>query len=328
MVKRQVTQLTRLVDDLLDVSRITQGRIELKREPLDLADIIHQALETAEPLFRERQHEVSVTSSLQRAARQRRHDSPGTEFVNVLTNSAKYTDHGGVIRVQTRADGTNALVEISDNGAGISAELLAAGVRALRAGRPYSGPVPRRTRHRSVGGQAARGDARRQESPHRSAGSGRGSTFRFWLPLIEPPATASRDVSTVGRSPARVLIVDDNVDAADSLALVLKLDGHTTESVYSASSALERVGPFGPDIVLLDIGLPEMDGYEVARRIRARPGLATPRLVALTGYGQSEDLRRARDAGFDDHLVKPVDLAMLERCLNGISSGTLARRRP
>jgi nitrogen-specific signal transduction histidine kinase/CheY-like chemotaxis protein len=314
MVKRQVAQLTRLVDDLLDVSRITQGRVELKREPLELATVINHAVETVEPLFRERQHEVSIVSSYRALHVNGDMTRLVQSIVNVLTNAAKYTDAGGKIKLQTRAEGSYALVEISDNGAGISPELLPRVFELFVQGD--------RTLDRSLGGLGIGLSVARQliemhggKVAAVSAGLGRGATFQLWLPLIERPGSLSGDLAEPRQPSRRILIVDDNVDAADSLALVLELDGHVTRTGYSAQDALEQAVAFEPEVILLDIGLPEMDGYEVARRVRALRKLNAVKLVALTGYGQVEDLRRAQEAGFDDHLVKPVDFGTLSRCL-------------
>ena len=314
MVKRQVTQLTRLVDDLLDVSRITQGRVELKREPVDLAGVISSAVETVEPLFRERQHEVSIVSSYPVLHVNGDLTRLVQSVVNILTNAAKYTDIGGKIELQTRAEGDQALIEISDNGAGISPELLPRVFELFVQGD--------RTLDRSLGGLGIGLSVARQliemhggRIEADSPGLGRGSTFRMWLPLIERPRSLDGDAGENEQVTRRVLIVDDNVDAADSLALVLQLDGHVTRTGYSAQDALDLAAAFEPEVMLLDIGLPEMDGYEVARRIRALGHPAEVKLIALTGYGQVDDLRRAQEAGFDDHMVKPVDFETLSRTL-------------
>lgn len=325
MVKRQVTQLTRLVDDLLDVSRITQGRVELKREPLDLTNVVNQAVETVEPLFRERQHEVSIVSSYPSLFVNGDMTRLVQSVVNMLTNAAKYTDAGGRITIQTHADGDFGLIEISDSGAGISPDLLPRIFELFVQGD--------RTLDRALGGLGiGLSVAKRLIEMHggrvaaASPGLGRGSTFSLWLPLIERPGASATDVDQLRQEPKRILVVDDNVDAADSLALVLELDGHSTRAAYSARDALEQTLEFQPDFILLDIGLPEMDGYEVARRIRNLNCLSEVRLVALTGYGQVEDLRRAEEAGFDDHLVKPVEFATLSRCLTGLSGTAFSRR--
>jgi signal transduction histidine kinase/ActR/RegA family two-component response regulator len=322
VIRRQVAQLTRLVDDLLDVSRITQARIELKRRPLELASVIAQAVETVEPLLREKQHKLSITSTSGYQPVCVDGDSARLVqcVVNVLTNAAKYTDPGGEIRVQTRSEDSSAVIEISDTGVGISPELLP---------RIFDLFVQSdRTLDRSLGGLGiGLSVVKRLIEMHggqvtgRSEGLGRGSTFEIRLPLIEPPNTASSEIAPFKAAPRRVLIVDDNADSANSLAALLQLDMHEAEAVFTAHAALSLAVAFKPDIVLLDIGLPDMDGYEVARRLRALPGLHAVRLVALTGYGQAEDRQRAREAGFDDHLVKPIDFMALERTLAGISGG-------
>jgi PAS domain S-box-containing protein len=314
MVKRQVTQLTRLVDDLLDVSRITQGRVELQRQPLDLSGVVSQAIETAEPLFQAKSHQVSIVSSYQ--ALQVNGDRARLVqcVVNVLTNAAKYTDAGGNIRLETRRDGRDAVIAIVDSGAGISPDFLPRVFDLFVQGE--------RTLDRSLGGLGiGLSVARRLIEMHggqltaASAGLGQGSTFEIRLPLLLRQSAPARDPAAFKAEPRRILIVDDNLDAANSLALVLSLDGHVAEAIYCARDALDRAPGFEPDVVLLDIGLPEMDGYEVARRLRALPVSKPVRLIALTGYGQAEDVRRAREVGFDAHLVKPVDFAALERAL-------------
>jgi signal transduction histidine kinase/DNA-binding response OmpR family regulator len=314
IVKRQVTQLTRLVDDLLDVSRITQGRVELKREPVDLASVISDAVETVEPLFRERRHVVSIVSGYPLLYVNGDLTRLVQSVVNILTNAAKYTDSGGKIELHTRAEGNEALIEISDNGAGISPELLPRVFELFVQGD--------RTLDRALGGLGIGLSVAKQliemhggRVAADSPGLGRGSTFRLWLPLIERPGSLAGAAPDTRQPARRVLIVDDNVDAADSLALVLQLDGHVTRTGYSAQDAFELAVAFEPEVMLLDIGLPEMDGYEVARRIRASGRPAGVKLIALTGYGQVDDVRRAQEAGFDDHLVKPVNFETLSRSL-------------
>ncbi len=314
MIRRQTNHLTRLVDDLLDVSRITQGRIQLQRQPIELAAVVAQAVETVAPLMREKNHKVSVLSQ-QRTIYVNGDGARLVQcFVNVLANSAKYTDEGGEIRIVTRAEGPQAVVEMSDNGIGISKDVLpqvfdlfVQGDRTLDRAQGGLG-IGLSVVHRLVemhGGTV---------TAH-SDGLGLGSKFEFCLPLIEQPKLQSMQAERPRNAPRRVLIVDDNVDSADSLAMVLKFDGHETERVYTARDALTRTVTFKPDVVLLDIGLPEIDGYEVARRLRATPGLEGVHLVALTGYGQPEDRARTQAAGFDEHLVKPVEFPALERVL-------------
>jgi signal transduction histidine kinase/ActR/RegA family two-component response regulator len=314
IVKRQVGHLTRLVDDLLDVSRITQGRIQLQRRSLELGSIVTQALESAEPLIREKRHQVILTSSSQPLYV----DGDSARLVqcvtNLLTNAVKYTEEGGEIRVDTRAEQLRAVISVSDNGIGISHDLMPRifGLFVQSA----------RSLDRSEGGLGI-GLSLVQKLVEMHGGSveaasegpGRGSTFKISLPQIAAPQETSAAAAAVSWQRKRVLVVDDNVDAATSLVDLLRLDGHEVQGAYSAKEALESVNLFKPDAVLLDIGLPDMDGYQVAHRIR---GIGpSVRIIALTGYGQAEDVQRARDAGFDAHMVKPVDLNALERAICG-----------
>jgi PAS domain S-box-containing protein len=316
MIKRQTAHLTRLVDDLLDIGRITQGRIQLKRGPLDLARVISQAMESVEPLFRQKQHQVSILSSYESLYVHGDFARLIQCVTNILTNAAKYTDHGGQIRVAMRAEHSRAVIEISDTGTGITPELLP---------RVFDLFVQSdRTLDRAEGGLGiGLSVVKRLIEMHdgeviaHSAGVGKGATFEIRLPRIARPKTVRSEDSPPEAPARRVLIVDDNEDAANSLAMLLSIQGHETQAVYSGKDALSRVRSFKPEIALLDIGLPEMNGYELAQRLRAVPHLEGMRLIALTGYGQAEDRQKARAAGFDDHLVKPVDLSALSRTLRG-----------
>ena len=315
IVQRQVTNLSRLVDDLLDVSRITQGRIELKRRSVQLTEIIGHALEIVDPLFRERRHRVRVTGH----APLRVHgDSERLVqcVANVLTNAAKYTDRDGQIEVGVREDGKEAVITIKDDGAGIAPDLL-----------PHVFDLfvqSARTLDRSQGGLGiGLSVVKRLVEMHggrvaaASEGVGRGSTFEIRLPLLEAADYPAAEVQRPATRPSRILVVDDNQDAADSLAMMLALDGHEVRQTYAGAPALACLREFRPDVILLDIGLPGMDGYEVARRIRQQPDGASVRLIALTGYGQESDKSRTRAAGFDEHLVKPVELRNLHQALAG-----------
>jgi CheY-like chemotaxis protein len=233
-------------------------------------------------------------------------------LVNLLANAAKYTDPGGTIRIAMHREDAQALVTVSDTGMGITRELLpqifelfVQSERSLdraQGGLGIGLSVVKRLVEMHGGAVAAM-----------SPGPGQGSTFEVRLPVIPAPKETCVEELEPGSGGRRILIVDDNSDAADSLALLLRLNGHNTESVYVPEEALERTLEFRPQTVLLDIGLPRIDGYELARRIRARD--QDVRLIALTGYGQRDDIERARAAGFDAHLTKPVDLAVLDRLL-------------
>ncbi len=325
IIKRQAAQLTRLVDDLLDVARITQGRIDLRREPLDVGTVIAQAIESVGPLIRDKQHELAIVSN---------YDAPYVNgdlarlvqcVANLLTNAAKYTGPHGKIRVQTRTDESNVIIEVSDNGAGIPPELLP---------RVFDLFVQSdRTLDRSQGGLGiGLSVVKRLIEMHHgtvsgnSAGLGHGSTFTLRLPRISPPEAATRQQHRIEAPRRRILIVDDNEDAAKSLAALLSHEGHQTRVAYSGWDALASVDAFLPEVALLDIGLPVMDGYQVAHHLRARSDLKGLRLIALTGYGQAEDRKRTGASGFDGHLVKPVDLVALERMLASLERPTMGGR--
>jgi signal transduction histidine kinase/ActR/RegA family two-component response regulator len=314
ILKRQAIQLTRLVDDLLDVSRITQGRIQLQRRPLDLAPILAQAMESVAPLLRDKRHKIVVTSCLEPLFVNGDSARLVQCIANLLTNAAKYTDSSGEIRVELRAEQSSAVIVVTDNGVGITPELLPRIFELF--------VQSERSLDRSEGGLGiGLSVVQRLVEMHdgqvaaASAGPGLGSSFEIRLPTVAAPREGVQKSTHRAAAPKRVLVVDDNVDAATSLADFLQLDGHQVEAVYSGKGALDAIATFGPEVVLLDIGLPEMDGYEVAQRIRA--GGSCVRLVALTGYGQAEDIERTRSAGFDAHLVKPVDFGALERSLAG-----------
>jgi len=315
MITRQTDQLIRLVDDLLDVARIAQSRIALKKEPLEIGSLIDQAIETVEPMIGEKGHQLRVhkpaTPCYVHGDRARLAQSVS----NLLHNAAKYTDSGGVITVGVTASDEQLELEVRDTGIGISEYLL-----------PHVFDLfvqSERTLDRAQGGlgiglSIVKGLVEMHEGTITvaSAGAGCGSTFTIRLPRITPPPEVliqqSRSSAAVKR---RVLIVDDNVDAADSLAMLLKSDGHEAETAYGADTALEAVERLRPEIVLLDVGLPQRDGYEVARHLRASNTVPGMRLVALTGYGQEEDRERARAAGFDDHLLKPANMDALRQLL-------------
>lgn len=314
ILKRQSRHLSRLVDDLLDVSRITRGLVELQLQPTNLAEVIGVALESVEPLVEEKHHTLRVdlgTTPLYV-------NGDGARLVqcvaNVVTNAAKYTDPGGTIEVKLRERDGGALISVRDNGVGIPASLL-----------PHIFDLfvqADRTLDRAQGGLGIGLSVVKQlVDMHggivtaESEGAGKGTCLAIHLPLLQAATiSAASAPASLHASARRVLIVDDNVDAADSLAMLLKMDGHDVEPVYDPTVALQRASEFEPEVILLDIGLPVMDGYEVARRLRGTGNKA--RLIALTGYGQAKDLERARAAGFDSHLVKPVELPALVKELS------------
>ena len=321
MLERQTGHMVRLVDDLMELSRISRGAIELRRERVALGAVLRAALETARPTIDALGHELRV--ALPDAAIELDGDAVrlAQVFANLLNNAAKYSDAGGCIELLARHDGAQALVTVRDNGIGIAPEQLP------RLFRMFGQIDPSTTR--AQGGLGI-GLALAQQLVQLHGGSieaasvglGHGSSFTVRLPLAAP-ATASPASPAAAPLPTapggqRVLVVDDNQDAADSLALLLQLDGHDVRVVYdgaAALAALDAAQPWRPAVVLLDLGMPGMDGLEVARRLRANDAAAATLLVALTGWGQHTDRERTRAAGFDHHLVKPVDARALQALL-------------
>jgi signal transduction histidine kinase/DNA-binding response OmpR family regulator len=318
ILERQVRHLTRLVDDLLDVSRITRGKIELQKQRIPLADIVARAIETANPLLELRQHRLVVDvprSSLEVDADP---DRMAQVVANLLTNASKYSDVGSEIRIFAQSQDGVVRLSVKDRGIGIAADMLDH-VFDLFVQHPQ-------TLERSRGGLGlGLTIVRNLVEQHggtvvaKSAGPGKGSEFVIELPAagLPSPTASVRETGKVAGNgeprPKRILVVDDNGDAAAILADVLELLGNTVAIAHDGPSALETARSFSPDLALVDIGLPVMDGYELARRLRDQQGISSHlRLVAVTGYGQEADRRRSADAGFEDHLVKPVDMAVLE----------------
>jgi CheY-like chemotaxis protein len=294
----------------------------LKRSPLPLASIIAEAIESAEPLLRERGHVLTQTSYPQPLYV----DGDGARLVqcvsNLLTNAAKYTDACGKIHVELRCEQDSAVLAVSDNGIGISEELLP---RIFDLFVQSDRSLDRAQGGLGIGLSIVQKLVRMHGGHVRaaSAGPGKGATFEIRLPRVPAPEERAqiRPHSTI--SPKRILIVDDNSDAANSLSELLRLDGHETAAVYSARTAIDHAESFNPDVVLLDIGLPEMNGYQVAQQIR-RAGNGI-RIIALTGYGRTEDMLRASAVGFDAYMVKPVDFDALERVIAADAEGPGAR---
>jgi signal transduction histidine kinase len=314
LANRQVTQLTRLVDDLLDVSRITRGRIELQRSPQELSLLIAQALEMVQPQLRDKRQQMSVTAQYGPLHVNADPARLVQCLVNVIGNAVKYTDAGGAIRIESRVEDGSAVVEVSDTGVGIAPELLPRVFDLFVQGD--------RTLDRSQGGLGVGLSVVKQlvemhdgQVAVESAGVGRGSSVSIRLPAVAAPPPPIATVTATAATPVRILIVDDNQDAANALGSLLQLEGHDIETAYSATAALERAPEFNPALILLDIGLPGMNGYQVARRLREIPALKGVCLIAVTGYGQSDDLARARAAGFDEHFIKPLDLGRLVRTI-------------
>jgi signal transduction histidine kinase/DNA-binding response OmpR family regulator len=315
VMERQVRQMTRLVDELLDVARISQGKIGLLIEPVDLVAVIAHAVETTRPLIDARRH--LLTQQLPDGAVWMRGDFARLSQVvaNLLNNAAKYTEDGGQIQLSLAVEGGNAVVSVRDNGIGIELDLLPNVFDLFEQGK--------RALDRAQGGLGVGLTlVRRLVELHHghievfSTGSGQGAEFRVRLPCLTSVTaadTAPRPLPVAAPTSAgcRVLVVDDNVDAAESVAMFLGMVGHEVKTVPDGLQALACAPTYAPQVVVLDIGLPALDGYEVARRLRALPQTAHSLLVAVTGYGSKQDQARASDVGFDRYLVKPADPCVL-----------------
>ncbi|MDR7333808.1 ATP-binding protein [Roseateles asaccharophilus] len=315
VLSRQVHQMTRLVDDLLEVGRVTAGKIRLLPEPLDLAEAVRAALATLQGNARMAAHRVET--ELQPVWVQADGARLEQIIANLMDNALKYTPAGGRIHITVRRDGADALLQVADDGQGMSAELVRSAFDLFVQGE--------RAPSREAGGLGLGLTlAQRLAQLHggsitaASAGAGQGSTFSVRLAAIETPPDSAGAPPPAGPAAQRlVLVVEDNADAGESLVALLELLGQRAEWVGTGEGGVQRATALQPDLVLVDVGLPDIDGHEVARRLRAQPATQALRLVALTGYGTPEDRQRALAAGFDDHLAKPIGLPELERLLGG-----------
>jgi PAS domain S-box-containing protein len=323
MMERQVHHLVRLVDDLLDVSRVMRGKIELRREPMELAAVVARAVETVQPLVEMQGHRLDLSlpneSLLVDADPVRLSQVIG----NLLTNSVKYTEAGGHIWIVATRDRDEVVLQVRDTGIGIAPDML-----------PHVFELFVQADHTSTKAQGGLGVgltlAKNLTQMHggsieaHSAGLGKGCEFIVRLPLMVQQGNECMDRADDERpyeAPAsghRLLVVDDNQDAARSLAMLLRLRGHEVRIAHDGASALAIATSYHPKVVFMDIGMPGMDGYEVARRLREHQGLKSVVLAALTGWGQQEDRRRTAEAGFDYHLVKPADAKTLEDLLDAL----------
>jgi signal transduction histidine kinase len=320
VIERQSEQLKRLVDDLLDVSRITQGKIQLRTEPVNLESVVADAVETSAPIINAHQHALRVTLPEGPLVVNGDASRLTQVIANLLTNAAKYQNEGGSIELSARREGDMAVVTVRDRGIGLSPEMLHEAFELFTQGE--------RTPDRAQGGLGIglslvkklvelHGGTVRAASD----GPGHGSEFVVRLPLLHvaanaEPAPAAAPPAAPEPSRQRVLVVDDNVDAAEGLAMLLRLDDHEVTIAHDGAHALALAAAAQPTIVLLDIGLPGMDGYEVCRRLRTA-GFTATRIFALTGYSQDRDKQLALEAGFDAHMVKPVEFEKLQQVLAG-----------
>ncbi|HUQ87997.1 MAG TPA: ATP-binding protein, partial [Vicinamibacterales bacterium] len=315
VMERQINHLNRLVDDLLEVSRITRGVIEVRKQPLDLSSIVNAAIETSRPVLDNLRHELVVDLDASPMCVGGDPVRLTQVFANLLNNAAKYTNHGGHISITTRLQNGEAVISVKDNGIGIAPTALAQVFDMFM-------QVDRSTRRSQGGLGIGLTLVRSLVGMHggtveaRSEGPGLGSEFIVRLPLLVEKMAMAEAARGVKQLPARrILIVDDSRDGGESLATLLRVLGAQVALAHSGRAALECVETYKPDVVLLDIGMPGMDGYEVARRIRSNPDNRNISLIALTGWGQDEDRRRSVAAGFNHHLVKPADIEQLRQLL-------------
>jgi CheY-like chemotaxis protein len=309
--------MTHLVDDLLEVSRITQGKLELRKQRLELAGAMQSAMESARPTVQASAHHLSVTLPREALYLDADPTRLSQMILNLLNNAAKYTPPGGSISLAAEREGDQAVIVVRDSGIGIPREHLDSVFDMFSQLAPA---LERSQGGLGIGLALVRGLAELHGGTvaASSSGPGSGSEFVIRLPLSKAtPEQADSAPAEVPRSAGlRVAIVDDNADAADSLAMVLELEGHEVRTAGDGIAGLELVGEFAPHVVILDIGLPRLNGYEVARRIRLDHRDAGMLLIAVTGWGQQQDKQAAEEAGFDHHFTKPVDPRELQRVLS------------
>ncbi len=315
---RQFGQMVRLVDDLLDVSRITRDKLELRVERVELASVIHQAVETCRSMAKGLGHELRVV--LPERAIWVNADAVrlGQVFSNLLNNACKFTERGGTIVISAKRQGDEVAVSVKDTGIGILPDKLESIFEMFE-------QADKTLERTSSGLGIGLTLVKRLVELHggrilaSSGGPGRGSEFIVLLPLAADDANTAVAKPKLGPSlaarPQRILVVDDNRDSAISMAKLLKLKGHEVETAYNGVEAVEKAEALRPGVMLLDLGMPGMNGYEVCQTIRQKPWGNAIRIVALTGWGQEQDRRNTREAGFDGHLVKPVDPTVLDDVL-------------
>jgi PAS domain S-box-containing protein len=317
-IERQSAQLARIVNDMIDISRITRGAIAIEHGPVDLAEVARRAAEAAAPLIDAAGHKLDLELPAQPVWVEGDLHRLTQLATNLLNNAARYTPKGGAISLSVGAEGSHVHLRVRDNGRGIEPELLERIFDMFVQGRP---PLKRVAGGLGIGLALSRKLAELHGGAldARSDGPGKGSEFTLRLPLAQAGRRAARQEAAPGAqssAPQRILVVDDNVDAACSLEMLLKSLGHETRVVNDGAEALRVAPEYRPSIVLLDIGMPGLDGYEVARRLRAMDGGEALRIVAVTGWGQDTDREKSREAGFDVHLVKPVEPRELVRVLD------------
>jgi two-component system CheB/CheR fusion protein len=331
VIERQVTHMSRLLDDLLDVSRITRGTLELKKSPTELTLVVGSAIETARPVLDAKHHTLALDLPQQAVRLDADAVRLAQVFSNLLINAAKYTDPGGRIALRASQLGNELVVAISDNGIGISEDMKP---RLFTLFSQAPAAMGRSEGGLGVGLSLVRGlvSLHGGSVTARSDGPGTGSEFIVRIPVgaaVEyPEIDAAADVPVPGAG-LKILVVDDSRDAADTCAILLELSGHHVQTAYTGQRALELAESFRPHVLLLDIGLPDLDGYQLAKKIRATPWGRGTVLIAVTGWGQEADRRRAFEAGFDQHLTKPIAAETVESLIQSLSTtrdGAIAKQ--
>lgn len=316
MMERQLGQMVRLVDDLLDISRITRNKLELRKAPVELWAVVQSAVETARPQIEASGHTLTVTLPPQPIHLNADLTRLAQVFWNLLNNSAKYTEPGGRISLVAEMQGGEAVVTVQDNGIGLAAESMPGLFEIFS---QVDRSLERAQGGLGIGLALVKGltEAHGGRVEVRSDGVSRGSTFIVRLPVTERkhPAGRPQADATQPAAQGRILVVDDNRDGAASLAMLLTVMGNDTRIAHDGLEGVELAEAFRPDLIVLDIGLPKLNGYDACRRIREKPWAKDTLIVAATGWGQDDDRRRSKEAGFDHHLVKPVDAAELNRLL-------------
>jgi CheY-like chemotaxis protein len=318
-MERQVEHMVRLIDDLLDVSRITRGKVHLKKELVDVRTVMDTALELSGPLIEESRHELLVSTPEETLLLDADPVRMAQIISNLLTNAAKYTPGGGRVELSAERDGSEVIIRVQDNGVGITSEALTKVFELFN----QVGKTMDRSRGGMGIGLALVKHLVEMHNGHvtaESEGLGKGSTFIVRLPLAAMPKIGGPLAAGDQRShslsiPRRILVVDDNVDGAETLAMLLMLSGHTVERAHTGPDALKAAHAFQPGVMFLDIDLPGINGYEVARQLRSDSTMDGLILVALTGWGSEDDRKQARNIGFNHHLTKPVKIEMLHSLL-------------
>jgi two-component system, sensor histidine kinase len=317
VIQRQVRQMALLLDDLLDIARITQGKLELKKTRVTLTEVVDSAVEASRPLIDSKNHQLTITLPPEDPVFEADPLRLSQVLCNLLTNAAKYTDPAGHIELSGSLQNETLCLSVKDNGIGIAPGALA---RIFEMFSQLDGASTRSESGLGIGLSLVKGllELHGGTIEAQSRGPGQGSEFFVRLPLGSPASRShqTRDVDAPQDAPARrVMIADDNKDAADALGMLLDLSAHEIRVTYSGRSALMLARTFRPDVAFIDIGMPDLSGYEVAQELRREPWGSGICLIALTGWGQDEDRQRAKDAGFDQHMTKPVDPDALERLL-------------